>query len=513
MFQCKLTVIIVKKFRFDASCVMSLRHLVSKNKRRYNEHGFDLDLVYVKPNLITMGYPATSIEASFRNPVKHVLRLFNSAHTEKYWVFNLCSETKRRYHPSIFSNRVSYYGFEDHCPPPINLLVDAVNQALTLYSTCENITLAIHCKAGKGRAGTVAICILLAIAYIQESTAEQGMNDQTNECLLTNILTDYAKTKTYDGKAITIPSQLRSLRCFNSLIQRQLPCQQLSRIYCYPRLLLKALGIMSFPESLRKKSGKNDDLCLHIVCFSGSKEISIQAITNHMELYNVKYSILPDGSVHDKLPGIDHNTDFSTGSASESCRANSSSTLKTIGDLYKEVAVPLSYHTYSDALESIEKDAIPLQVVDMSSSNDDKNMGRENNIDSNSLSTALRGERKRSKSRSGLPMSSRNQQLPSSTVDVYTNALVSVSLDAVLPLTDSILFQDEIVIELTRRNTKQLLGSLRLNSYFLTSDFQFSTLSDNLLTLTISGVELDNISSRSLWSETKLIFVLAPTDS
>ena len=487
---------------------MSLRHLVSKNKRRYNEHGFDLDLVYVRPGLITMGYPATSIEASFRNPVKHVLRLFNSVHADKYWVFNLCSEVKRRYYPSLFNNRVSYYGFEDHCPPPINLLVDAVNQAMNLYSTCPDVTLAIHCKAGKGRAGTVAICILLAMAYMQHSDGEDHIS--SSDRLLTDTLADYAKAKTYDGKAITIPSQLRYLQYFNSLIRRQLPCRQLSRISYYPKFLLREVGIINFPASMRRKSGKNDDLCLRIVCFSGSKEIPVDDIINHLEFCNIKYGILPEGSVQDRLPGTDFVIEHSTETADEP-RNTIPQTLKAIEELYKEVATPLRYHNCTDALGSIIEQDIPLQAVQMVPVDDSKGV-EDAGTDVNILPVAPKEQRKRARSRSGLPVSSKGQRTYSSTVDVYTNAVVFVSLDSVLPLSTPVVFQDEIFVELTRRNSKQILGSLRLNSYFLTPDFPFSVSSGNLLTLTVPGVELDNIASRQLWTDTNLVFVLALID-
>ncbi|EFO65085.1 Phosphatidylinositol-3,4,5-trisphosphate 3-phosphatase [Giardia lamblia P15] len=491
---------------------MSLRHLVSKNKRRYNEHGFDLDLVYVRPGLITMGYPATSIEASFRNPVKHVLRLFNSVHAEKYWVFNLCSEVKRRYHPSLFNNRVSYYGFEDHCPPPINLLVDAVNQAMSLYSTCPDVTLAIHCKAGKGRAGTVAICILLAMAYMHDSTGE--ISDSFSDCLLANTFDEYAKIKTYDGRAITIPSQLRYLQYFNLLIRRQFPCGRLSRITYYPRLLLKKVGIINFPVSMRKRAGKNDDLCLRIVCFSGSKEIPIDDITNHLELYNIKYSILPEGSVHDRFPDIDLAVEHSIESVHESHDVTPQ-TLKALKELYENenATTPLKYYNYTCSLESIVEHHVPVQSVQMVSTDDNKSADTVGNTPSNLLSSASKGERKRARSRSGLSISSKCQRGSSNTVDIYTNAVLFVSLDAVLPLSDPVILQDEIVVELTRRNSKQSLGSLRLNSYFLTSEFPFSVSSDNLLILTVPGAELDNIMSRQLWKDTTLVFVMDLIDS
>ena len=54
-------------------CTPFFRGLVSKNKRRFQQDGFDLDLAYVTPQLIAMGYPSEGKEAMYRNPRTEVV--------------------------------------------------------------------------------------------------------------------------------------------------------------------------------------------------------------------------------------------------------------------------------------------------------------------------------------------------------------------------------------------------------------------------------------------------------
>ncbi len=89
-----------------------VRRLVSKKKRRFEFGGYDLDLTYVTPRVIAMGYPSEGVSAFYRNPASEVAAFMAAYHGERCWVFNLCSE--KQYNNGLFGGRVSVYPFDDH---------------------------------------------------------------------------------------------------------------------------------------------------------------------------------------------------------------------------------------------------------------------------------------------------------------------------------------------------------------------------------------------------------------
>lgn len=174
-----------------------IKRLVSKKKRRFQEDGFDLDLSYITPRLIAMGFPADSFEGVYRNRMKDVKRFFLSRHENHYKVYNLCSE--RSYSPNHFKNATASFPFDDHNPCSFTLLVNFCENALDYLESDQENIIAVHCKAGKGRTGLLLCCYL----QFDKSCASA---DEAIEF--------YAERRTKNSKGVTIPSQLRWVSYF-----------------------------------------------------------------------------------------------------------------------------------------------------------------------------------------------------------------------------------------------------------------------------------------------------------
>jgi phosphatidylinositol-3,4,5-trisphosphate 3-phosphatase/dual-specificity protein phosphatase PTEN len=151
----------------------------------------DLDLSYITPRIIAMGFPSADYEAAFRNPLSEVQRFFNTKHAGHYKIYNLCSE--RQYESSVF-HAAERFPFNDHNTCPFTLLSSLFKSIDAWLGANPANVIGIHCKAGKGRTG---LCVA---AYLVHSGV----------CVTaTDALKYFADARTNDGKGVTIPSQIR----------------------------------------------------------------------------------------------------------------------------------------------------------------------------------------------------------------------------------------------------------------------------------------------------------------
>ncbi|KAF4364649.1 hypothetical protein G4B88_028572, partial [Cannabis sativa] len=224
------------------------RHIVSQNKRRYQEGGFDLDMTYITENIIAMGFPAGSLTSGFfgylegfyRNHMEEVIKFFETHHKillatasemclipliyvliwyypnlvlrfnvskvvitaqGKYKVYNLCSE--RLYDASLFQGKVATFPFDDHNCPPIQLITSFCQSAYSwLKEDIQNVVV-VHCKAGMARTGLMICSLLLFLKFFP--IAEEAMDY-------------YNQKRCVDGKALTLPSQIRYVKYFERIL-------------------------------------------------------------------------------------------------------------------------------------------------------------------------------------------------------------------------------------------------------------------------------------------------------
>ena len=139
---------------------MSLLHrLVSKKKRRFDEGSYSLDMSYITPTVVAMGFPSENFESLYRNPASQVFSFFESRHTGAYKVYNLCSE--RAYDARNFHVRVERHPFDDHMAPPFRRLFECT-ASIDQWLRADDVNVAVvHCKAGKGRTGVMLSAYLV----------------------------------------------------------------------------------------------------------------------------------------------------------------------------------------------------------------------------------------------------------------------------------------------------------------------------------------------------------------
>ena len=246
-----------------------MKRLVSKQKRRYQDENFDLDMSYITNRVIAMGYPSTGCETLYRNSLTDIVNFFHKKHRDRVKIYNLCLEKDRIYNRDLFSkSNVGLFPATDHNPCPIKLILEFCIDICLYLLKNPNSVAAVHCKAGKGRTG-VMICSYLVFSHLCESSEK--------------AFRYYARIRTKDNTGVTIPSQKRYIKYFETFLQAN---------FCPPYIFLIPKIIKSHFSHLMVGQGR---LLVKNILQSFQSEKSYFISPNKFKLKGVRVGPLPKG--------------------------------------------------------------------------------------------------------------------------------------------------------------------------------------------------------------------------
>lgn len=186
------------------------RHMMSRyqKKVRYKEGDFDLDLTYITPRCIAMSFPASGVEAIYRNDANDVAAMLQEKHGEAFMIINVAEKS---YPSDGLKNQVLDFGWPDHMAPPIDRLLGCI-QAMDGWNRSDdaNVTV-VHCKGGKGRTGVVIAAYML---QVKNFMGAYGADDAMDHFAITRFDSKDPMKYGISGK-----SQRRYVNYFKDIIE------------------------------------------------------------------------------------------------------------------------------------------------------------------------------------------------------------------------------------------------------------------------------------------------------
>lgn len=176
-----------------------LRQIVAGPRSRHPEAG--LDLCYVTPFIIaTSGPSGTYPQRAYRNPLDQLVKFLDYKHGEEWKIWEFRAEGTG-YPDSEVYGRIRHYPWPDHHPPPfrlVGLIVAGMRNWLLEGEEKKggkDRVVVVHCKAGKGRSGTMACSYLISECGWKPEEALARFTER--------------RMRPGFGQGVSIPSQLR----------------------------------------------------------------------------------------------------------------------------------------------------------------------------------------------------------------------------------------------------------------------------------------------------------------
>lgn len=196
-----------------------LRQIIAGPRVKHQES--NLDLCYVTPFLIaTSGPSGTYPQRAYRNPLDQLVKFLDKTHGEEWCIWEFRAEGTG-YPDEEVRGKVRHYPWPDHHPPPFavvplvmagmrNWLLEGTDNTDAHHERhhlgkllgekldakhSKGRVVVVHCKAGKGRSGTMASSYLISECGW---TKEQALQRFTERRMRPGF-----------GEGVSIPSQLR----------------------------------------------------------------------------------------------------------------------------------------------------------------------------------------------------------------------------------------------------------------------------------------------------------------
>ncbi|GAB1213388.1 hypothetical protein ATERTT37_002537 [Aspergillus terreus] len=154
------------------------------------------------PVIATSGPSANYPQRAYRNPLDGLVRFLDAKHGENWCIWEFRAEGTGYPDDQVYG-RIHHYPFPDHHPPPFALIPAMMGSMKNWLHRLDGShsddagkrVAVVHCKAGKGRSGTVACSYLISQEGWKMEDALQRFTER--------------RMRAGFGAGVSIPSQLR----------------------------------------------------------------------------------------------------------------------------------------------------------------------------------------------------------------------------------------------------------------------------------------------------------------